>query len=72
MPLNKRSQLITQGVARSPHRAMLRAVGFGFGAFFFGAAFFVFGLLKIPLLLPKSCPKAVIVKQTSAIKIKPH
>ena len=29
MPLNKRSQLITQGVARSPNRAMLRAVGFG-------------------------------------------
>jgi len=29
MPLNRRSQLITQGVARSPNRAMLRAVGFG-------------------------------------------
>ena len=29
MALNKRSQLITQGVARSPNRAMLRAVGFG-------------------------------------------
>ncbi len=29
MPLNKRSHLITQGVARSPNRAMLRAVGFG-------------------------------------------
>ena len=28
MPLNRRSQLITQGVARSPNRAMLRAVGF--------------------------------------------
>src|SRR5437764_4401382 len=28
-PLNKRSQLITHGVARSPNRAMLRAVGFG-------------------------------------------
>ncbi len=28
-PLNKRSQLITAGVARSPNRAMLRAVGFG-------------------------------------------
>ena len=27
--LNKRSQLITAGVARSPNRAMLRAVGFG-------------------------------------------
>src|SRR4030095_13816773 len=26
---NRRSQLITQGVARSPNRAMLRAVGFG-------------------------------------------
>jgi dihydroxy-acid dehydratase len=33
MPLNKRSQLITQGVARSPNRAMLRAVGFGDGDF---------------------------------------
>jgi dihydroxy-acid dehydratase len=29
MPANRRSQLITQGVARSPNRAMLRAVGFG-------------------------------------------
>src|SRR3989440_3202714 len=29
MALNKRSRLITQGVARSPNRAMLRAVGFG-------------------------------------------
>jgi len=29
MALNRRSQLITQGVARSPNRAMLRAVGFG-------------------------------------------
>jgi dihydroxy-acid dehydratase len=28
MALNKRSQLITQGVQRSPNRAMLRAVGF--------------------------------------------
>ena len=28
MPFNKRSQLITQGVQRSPNRAMLRAVGF--------------------------------------------
>jgi dihydroxy-acid dehydratase len=28
-PLNSRSQLITAGVARSPNRAMLRAVGFG-------------------------------------------
>jgi dihydroxy-acid dehydratase len=28
-PLNKRSQTITAGVARSPNRAMLRAVGFG-------------------------------------------
>ncbi|MCW5604563.1 MAG: dihydroxy-acid dehydratase, partial [Burkholderiales bacterium] len=33
MPLNKRSQLITQGTARSPNRAMLRAVGFGDGDF---------------------------------------
>jgi dihydroxy-acid dehydratase len=33
MPLNKRSQLITRGVARSPNRAMLRAVGFGDGDF---------------------------------------
>jgi len=29
MPYNRRSKLITQGVARSPNRAMLRAVGFG-------------------------------------------
>src|SRR3982751_3342480 len=29
MPFNRRSHLITQGVARSPNRAMLRAVGFG-------------------------------------------
>ena len=29
MALNKRSQLITKGIARSPNRAMLRAVGFG-------------------------------------------
>jgi dihydroxy-acid dehydratase len=29
MPLNRRSRLITAGVARSPNRAMLRAVGFG-------------------------------------------
>lgn len=29
MPANRRSKLITQGVARSPNRAMLRAVGFG-------------------------------------------
>ncbi|HVP87329.1 MAG TPA: dihydroxy-acid dehydratase [Casimicrobiaceae bacterium] len=29
MPSNKRSRIITQGVARSPNRAMLRAVGFG-------------------------------------------
>ena len=33
MALNKRSQLITHGVARSPNRAMLRAVGFGDGDF---------------------------------------
>src|SRR5712691_732880 len=31
--LNKRSQLITAGVARSPNRAMLRAVGFKDGDF---------------------------------------
>jgi dihydroxy-acid dehydratase len=30
---NKRSRLITHGVARSPNRAMLRAVGFGDGDF---------------------------------------
>ena len=29
MASNRRSRLITQGVARSPNRAMLRAVGFG-------------------------------------------
>ena len=29
MSYNRRSKLITQGVARSPNRAMLRAVGFG-------------------------------------------
>ncbi|HSS07166.1 MAG TPA: dihydroxy-acid dehydratase [Rhodanobacteraceae bacterium] len=29
MPNNRRSHIITQGVARSPNRAMLRAVGFG-------------------------------------------
>jgi dihydroxy-acid dehydratase len=28
MPDNRRSRIITQGVARSPNRAMLRAVGF--------------------------------------------
>jgi dihydroxy-acid dehydratase len=33
MAFNKRSALITQGVARSPNRAMLRAVGFGDGDF---------------------------------------
>src|SRR5215813_4587159 len=33
MPLNRRSQLITAGTARSPNRAMLRAVGFGDGDF---------------------------------------
>ena len=27
-PTNRRSKLITQGPARSPNRAMLRAVGF--------------------------------------------
>ena len=31
--LNRRSQLITAGVARSPNRAMLRAVGFKNGDF---------------------------------------
>src|SRR4026208_1345146 len=31
--LNRRSKLITAGVARSPNRAMLRAVGFGDGDF---------------------------------------
>jgi dihydroxy-acid dehydratase len=29
MPNNRRSRIITQGIARSPNRAMLRAVGFG-------------------------------------------
>src|SRR5213595_516925 len=29
MAYNRRSKLITQGIARSPNRAMLRAVGFG-------------------------------------------
>jgi dihydroxy-acid dehydratase len=29
VPLNRRSRLITAGIARSPNRAMLRAVGFG-------------------------------------------
>jgi dihydroxy-acid dehydratase len=33
MSANRRSRLITQGVARSPNRAMLRAVGFGDGDF---------------------------------------
>ena len=33
MALNRRSRLITQGVQRSPNRAMLRAVGFGNGDF---------------------------------------
>ena len=33
MPYNRRSKLITQGVARSPNRAMLRAVGFDDGDF---------------------------------------
>ena len=28
MQSNKRSQIVTQGVQRSPNRAMLRAVGF--------------------------------------------
>ena len=32
-PMNRRSRLITQGIARSPNRAMLRAVGFGDGDF---------------------------------------
>jgi dihydroxy-acid dehydratase len=32
-PPNRRSRLITHGVARSPNRAMLRAVGFGDGDF---------------------------------------
>jgi dihydroxy-acid dehydratase len=33
MAANRRSRLITHGVARSPNRAMLRAVGFGDGDF---------------------------------------
>jgi dihydroxy-acid dehydratase len=33
MTYNRRSRLITQGIARSPNRAMLRAVGFGDGDF---------------------------------------
>ena len=33
MPDNRRSRIITQGVARSPNRAMLRAVGFSDGDF---------------------------------------
>ena len=33
MSLNRRSRLITHGIARSPNRAMLRAVGFGDGDF---------------------------------------
>jgi dihydroxy-acid dehydratase len=33
MPSNRRSRTITEGVARSPNRAMLRAVGFGDGDF---------------------------------------
>jgi dihydroxy-acid dehydratase len=33
MSYNRRSKLITQGVARAPNRAMLRAVGFGDGDF---------------------------------------
>ncbi|MBS0321830.1 MAG: dihydroxy-acid dehydratase [Proteobacteria bacterium] len=33
MPANRRSRLITAGIARSPNRAMLRAVGFGDGDF---------------------------------------
>ena len=33
MSYNRRSKLITQGIARSPNRAMLRAVGFGDGDF---------------------------------------
>ncbi len=32
-PLNKKSKTITGGIARSPNRAMLRAVGFGDGDF---------------------------------------
>ena len=33
MASNRRSRLITHGIARSPNRAMLRAVGFGDGDF---------------------------------------
>ena len=33
MPNNRRSQIITQGITRSPNRAMLRAVGFKDGDF---------------------------------------
>src|ERR1700675_2448975 len=33
MPANRRSRIITTGTARSPNRAMLRAVGFGDGDF---------------------------------------
>src|SRR5664279_3324705 len=33
VPNNRRSRIITQGFARSPNRAMLRAVGFGDGDF---------------------------------------
>ncbi len=33
MSFNRRSRTITQGIARSPNRAMLRAVGFGDGDF---------------------------------------
>src|SRR5512137_3166660 len=33
MTFNRRSKLITQGIARSPNRAMLRAVGFKDGDF---------------------------------------
>jgi dihydroxy-acid dehydratase len=33
MPSNRRSRIITEGVARSPNRAMLRAVGFADGDF---------------------------------------
>ena len=33
MSNNRRSQIITQGIARSPNRSMLRAVGFGDGDF---------------------------------------
>ena len=33
MPSNRRSRLITHGIARSPNRAMLRAVGFSDGDF---------------------------------------